>query len=272
MRRKVFRVVGTFLILAWPSLLPSYCDSQIIRVSDIVYGIADGVELKLDLARPSTGKGPFPALVYIHSGGWGYYSGFSKSECSLLIEKAAGKGYVAVAVDFRQLTRHWDDGKLTWKYPFPAQVYDLKCAVRWLRANSRKYNIDSNHVGADCGNLTLTSRIEAAVSSAGATDMVSAYSLGPLLLDALLGGPPEKFPEVYAKASPLSYVTKDDPPILLINGDEDRDVPPTQARLLDAKLTKVGVLHTLIRKKGRYHEGLWNEDEVWDFLDKNLKK
>jgi dipeptidyl aminopeptidase/acylaminoacyl peptidase len=65
-------------------------------------------------------------------------------------------------------------------------------------------------------------------------------------------------------------VTKDDPPILLISGDLDMTVPVQQAEILDAKLTEVGVPHTLVIKKGYDHVALWDEKEVWEFLDNNL--
>lgn len=291
--RTALIVIGVFLILAWPSSqMNADAAEPPILERDITYCTADGMDLKLDLCRPSTGTGPFPALLYIPSGTWGLDQSYTKAECTYMLSEAASRGYVAVGVEHRRLTFDWQDRTI--KNRFPAQVYDVKCAVRWLRANSKKYNIDPDRIGAvgwssgghlalmlaltdksdglegDCGDMTYSSRIQAAVSSAGPTELVSLYSQAPAVTTALLGGPLEKLPDVYAKASPLTYVTKDDPPILLIHGDMDTHVSPQQAELLDAKLTEVGVSHTLVIKKGYDHVALWDEKEVWKFLDDNL--
>ena len=270
----------------------AYADEPPILERDITFATADGIDLKLDLCRPSTGTGPFPALIYIPGAGWGFYPESSKANCARVISEAASRGYVAVAVEHRRLAFDWDTRKP--KHRFPEQVHDVKCAVRWLRANSEKYHVDSERIGAvgsssgghlalmlaltdksdglegACGDMTYSSRIQAAVSSAGITELVSCYSKDPVLMAAFLGDSPEKIPDVYAKASPLTYVTKDDPPILLIHGDVDELVPLQQAELLDAKLTEVGVPHTLVIKKGYTHLALWHEKEVWEFLNGNL--
>jgi len=286
-------VLGVVLILAWPySQMNAYAAGPPILERDITFCTADGIDLKLDLCRPSTGTGPFPALLFIASGAWGLEQGFTKDECAYMLLEAASRGYVAVGIEHRRLAYDWDTRTI--KHRFPEQVYDAKGAVRWLRASSRKYNIDPDRIGAvgwssaghlalmlaltdnsdglegDCGDMTCSSRIQAAVSSAGPTDMVTLYSRAPALTTALLGGPPEKLPDLYGKASPLTYVTKDDPPVLLISGDLDTNVPLQQAEILDAKLTEVGVPHTLVIKKGYYHVALWDEKEVWDFLDDSL--
>jgi len=291
--RTAFKIIGAFLILAGPySQINAYADEPPILERDITFATADGIDLKLDLCRPSTGTGPFPALIYIPGTGWGFYPESSKAECARVISEAASRGYVAVAVEHRRLAFDWDTRKP--KHRFPEQVHDVKCAVRWLRANSENYHVDSERIGAvgfssgghlalmlaltdksdglegDCGDMTYSSRIQAAVSSAGSTELVSRYSQEPVLIAAFLGDSPEKIPDVYAKASPQTYVTKDDPPILLIHGDVDEQVSLQQAELLDAKLTEMGVPHTLVIKKGYLHIALWHENEVWEFLDDNL--
>jgi acetyl esterase/lipase len=291
--RTTLKIIGISLILAWSySQMNAYAAEQPILERDITFCTADGIDLKLDLCRPSKGTGPFPALLYIPSGTWGLSASFSKTECTYMLAEAASRGYVAVGVEHRRLAFDWDTRTI--KNRFPDQVYDVKCAVRWLRANSEKYQIDCDRIGAvgwssaghlalmlaltdksdglegDCGDMTCSSRIQAAVSSGGPTELVSLYSRAPALTTAFLGGPPEKFPDAYAKASPLTYVTNDDPPILLIHGDLDELVPLQQAELLDAKLTEVTVPHTLVIRKGYTHVALWDDKEVWKFLDDNL--
>jgi acetyl esterase/lipase len=96
----------------------------------ITYVVANGVELKLDLARPSTGKGPFSALIFLAGTGWGYDGGGGRIQHYYQIREAADHGYVAATVDYRAAQQV----KLgEFKNVFPAQVYDVKAAVRWLR-------------------------------------------------------------------------------------------------------------------------------------------
>jgi acetyl esterase/lipase len=269
---------------------------EINTIFDITYGKVGDVGLALDLARPIIGEGPFPVSVFIFGGGW---NTGSRTQFHLGMWKAAEQGYMAVTVDYR-LTWEKENGKT--KYPFPAQVHDVKCAVRWLRDNAEKYNIDPDRIGAigyssgghlalmlgltdssdglegECGKLNYSSRVQAVVSLAGPTELVSLYQESTPQIESfvkyLLDGTPEEVPEQYKRASPLTYVSKDDSPVLIIHGDMDVDVPPRQAELLDAKMKEVGVSNTLIIKKDRGHGGItsfWYYDAVWDFLDEHLK-
>lgn len=264
----------------------------------IIYGKGGDVELKLDLARPGRGEGPFPALVFIFGGSW--WTG-SRAQFSYQIREAAERGYVAVSVDYR-LTSVRESGKV--KYPFPAQVHDVKCAVRWLRANATEYKIDPDHIGAagwssgahlalmlgltdasdglegECGDLNYSSRVQAVVSLAGPTAFITfdeeiRYFPIPSSI-ALIGGTPEEVPEQARMASPLTYVSKDDPPVLIIHGDRDPQVPPKQAELLDAKMKEVGASHTLILVTGAGHDAtqlvnFYEDYPLWDFFDRHLK-
>ena len=256
----------------------------------ITYAAADGVELKLDLARPSTGKGPFPTLIFFAGNGWGYFGGSigTRTVHNLLIVEAAKRGYVGATVDYRAADQK----------PFPAQVYDVKAAVRWLRANAEKYDIDPHHIGAagwssgghlalmlgltdasdglegDGANMDYSSRVQAVVSAGGITELASCYKdswIAKGFVGAFIGASPEQAPDRYKAASPVTYVTRDDPPILLIHGDKDYEVPFSQAVLLDAKLQEAGVIHTLIVRKGSGHTDFLGDPEVLDFFDKYLK-
>src|SRR5438270_2558393 len=102
---------------------------------DIVYGKAGGEELKLDLARPAKGEGPFPLVVCLHGGAWqiGHRSA-QHPRLSLLAEH----GYVAAAVGYRLAPKH----------PYPAQIEDAKSAVRFLRAHAKEYLTDPKRVAA----------------------------------------------------------------------------------------------------------------------------
>lgn len=263
----------------------------------ITYATVDGQPLQLDLARPAEGEGPFPALVFIHGGGWrgGHRIGYAKA-----IEAAAQRGYVAVTVSYR-LTKADASGKLV--HQFPEQVHDVKCAVRWLRANAEKYKVDPKRIGATGGSagghlslmLGLTdasaklegdegygeqsSRVQAVVNIFGPTDMPHLHktSQGAApILEGFLGGKPDDKPEAYKASSPIEYVSKDDPPVLTIHGTADTLVPPDQAERLDQAMRNAGVPHTLMLLQGQGH-GFQGEmaakaaNASFAFFDKHLK-
>src|SRR5215472_6195013 len=105
---------------------------------DVPYGEAGGEKLLLDLYLPAdSGSRPRPAVVLLHGGGW---SGFDKSTMRGMGNFLARCGFVAASVDYRLFhgnQNHW-----------PVQLDDVQLAVRWLRANAGKYNIDPHHIGA----------------------------------------------------------------------------------------------------------------------------
>ncbi|MGA2481207.1 MAG: alpha/beta hydrolase [Spirochaetia bacterium] len=255
--------------------------------NDITFGKGGDVDLTLDLARPE-GNGPFPAIVFIHGGSW--LQG-SKADYDYPLQKAAARGYVAVTVNYRLTYETLANGKA--RYPFPAQIKDVKCAVRWLRANAGKYRIDPDHIGVlgfsagghlalllgltqpsdgfegDGGYAEYSSRVQAVVNSSGPTELGSSSTADAFT--RFLGGTYAQVPEAYAKASPVTYVRKDGPPVLTIHGDKDDVVSLTQAQDLDAKMKAVGASHTLVVKKGAGHTSFHEEKAAWDFFDRNLK-
>lgn len=288
--RAAFWLPVAVLIVASTSGQILNAQGNIVLQKAITYGKGGNADLKLDLARPAQGKGPFPALICLGGGGW---AEMSRNDYYPEIIQAANKGFVAVTVDYR-VTNIKENGKV--KYPFPAQVYDAKSAVRWLRANAGKYGIDSDHIGAigfsagahialmlgltepsdglegESENMQYSSRVQAVVNQSGPTELVSMYKTAFTYLFDLLGGTPEQFPELYKKASPLTYVRKDSPPVLTIHGENDLEVPLKQAELLDEKMKQAGAFHVLIIKKGLGHRSSPLDDTVWDFLDKFLRE
>ncbi|NQU23312.1 MAG: alpha/beta hydrolase [Candidatus Nealsonbacteria bacterium] len=270
--------------------------AEIVEKENITYGAGGDRALKLDLARPE-GDGPFPAIIFVHGGGWrgGDRAGYRRE-----IVEAARRGYVAVTVSYR-LTEPDDKGKA--KFPFPAQVNDVKCAVRWLRANAKKFHVDPKRIGAtggsagghlslmlgltdasaklegDGGHADRSSRVAAVVNYFGPTDMIalSRTSDGARpIVASFLGGTPEEVRETFLAASPTTYVSKDDPPVLSLHGADDTLVPPEQARLLDEKMKAAGVPHTLMILEGQKH-GFHGEGSakakaaMYAFFDKHLK-
>lgn len=265
---------------------------------NLVYGKVGDRELKLDMARPATGDGPFPAILFIHGGGW---SGGNRERWKTEIVDAAQRGFVAVTVSYR-LTEPDKSGKAT--NPFPAAVNDVKCAARWLRANAAKYQVNPNKFGAagdsagghlslmlgltdasaklegDGGSPDQSSRVQAVVNIFGPTDMRELHRTCPdaaPIVAKFLNGTPDEAAENYRASSPITYASKTSAAVLTIHGTDDKLVPPGQAELLDRKLKEVGGSHTLLLIEGEGHGFLKREsrvkqrDEMYAFFIRQLK-
>ena len=241
---------------------------------------------------PDAPVAPMPVIVYVHGGGW--ESG-NKADALWQLIPFAQKGYFCVTVDYRLI------GEAAW----PAQIEDCKCAVRFLRAKAAEFNIDPQHVGAwgasAGGHLVAlmgtaadakelegkggwadqSSRVQAVCDWFGPTDLtvIASQSAGGLLsqrgnpVEHLLGGPPADLPEKARQASPITYVTPDAPPFLIMHGDKDTLVPMAQSELLRDALAKAKVEAKLEVVKGAGH-GFGSPELtklVMDFFDSHLK-
>jgi acetyl esterase/lipase len=250
---------------------------EVVIEKDIVYGHSDGVDLKLDLAKPPSGQGPFPALVCIHGGAWQMGE---KSAYEPVIRQLASYGYVAAAVEYRLAPAH----------KWPAQIEDVKCAVRYLRAHAKDLNIDPAKMGAvgdsagghlslllglmdpkdglegTGGNPEQSSKVQAVANFYGPTDL-RVWRLTPeadaelkksggkdsntWLVDLL--GTSDRAAPVMAQMSPITYVDAGDSPIITFHGTADPLVPIEQAKLLHAALEKAGVTQKLVPMEGAGH-------------------
>ncbi len=243
--------------------LPSYQD--IIVQKDIVYATMDGVDLKLDMAKPAVTDGPVPGIVLIHDSWRG-----DRGQMFSFMRVAALRGYVAVTIDYRGETLH----------EFPAQVTDVACAVRWLRANATKHGLDSSRIGVMgvgggarnalligfmdeshplygvCEYSEHSSRVQAIVNMSGATEMRRFYETSTMTFHVVpatvqevivinLGGEPEAIPDRYSEASPVTHISADDPPVLTIHREDSASLPFEQAELMDARLKEHGIPHTI---------------------------
>ena len=258
---------------------------------DIAY-VADGHERqKLDLYIPDEGEN-LPLIIWIHGGAW--RGGDKKNYIRREYLKA---GYAGASINYR-LSQH---------AIFPAQIEDVKAAVRWLRANAETYRLDPDrfaawgssaggHLVAMLGttgdvnefevgeNLEVSSRVQAVVDYFGPTDFLQmdAQSLPDgLVHDApdspesqLVGGPIQEHKVRVAKANPITYVSEDDSPFLIIHGDRDKLVPYQQSVLLKDALEKAGVPVTFYKVEGGGH-GWFRDPKVPEltkaFLEKHLK-
>lgn len=249
-------------------------ENDVVIEKDMVYGKGGVTDLHLDLARPNDGQGPYPALVFVHGGGWqlGHRSMYLDD-----IERAAKRGYVAIAITYR-LTE--PDEQKRPRIPFPAQIEDVKCAVRWLRGNAAKYHVDPSRIGAtggsagghlslllgvtdashklegSGGNGDQSSRVQAVVNFYGPTELTrlveTSPKAGPLVV-TLMNGLPMDLKAEYQLASPVTHVSPDDPPVLTIHGDKDPLVPIEQAMLFDEAMKRAGVSHNLMIIEGAGH-------------------
>jgi len=233
---------------------------------DIVYGKAGDVALKLDLAIPSVGEGPFPLVVCIHGGAWrmGNKRAFHGRMPDLV-----RNGYVAASVAYRFCP----------KYRFPAQVEDVKCAVRFLRANAAKYKIDPTRVAAmgssAGGHLSLmlglmdpmdgldesggspgqSSKVQAVVNYYGPSDFtkVDMWSHVQIKLVSDFLGTKDANAPIVRRSSPITYINKGDPPVLTFQGTKDPLVPLAGSKRLHAALKAAGVREHLEIFEGAGH-------------------
>lgn len=221
---------------------------------NIEFGKGGDQPLTLHLAMPEKLDKPAPCIVVIHGGAW---RAGDKSQHIQQIFDFARKGYVSVSVGYRFCPKH----------VFPAQVEDVKCAVRFLRANAEKYHIDPDRFGAvgfsagahlsmmlgvmgkddglegSGGSPDQSSKVQAVVAFFGPTDF-NAEDIPPVsigLLNDFVGATKENDKGERKKASPITYVTKDDAPLLIFQGTKDPLVPHTQAYKMTDVMTAAGV-------------------------------
>jgi acetyl esterase/lipase len=286
-------VCGTSLAIGflWLSAVSCRGDepAQAAVELDVVYTKAGADELKLDIARPTGKEGVFPAVLVIHGGGW---RGGNKSDVRQVMGDLTKRGYVAVSPQYRFCP----------KSVFPAQVHDVKAAVRFIKANAKKYQVDPDRIGAmgfsAGGHLALMlgvtgpedglegevsagapdSRVKAVVNYFGPTDLAAKDipDISKPLVKAFLGGTAEEKPEVAAKASPLTFVSKDDAPVLTFQGTKDPLVPYSQAIKLAGAMDAAGVSGRVELLIGGSHgwggaEMDRTESETFQFLDRHLK-
>ncbi len=270
-----------------PAALREKVDVQ----GDVEYGKAGERSLKLDVIKPKVAsEKPRACIVWIHGGGW--QNGNKSSGTARLAGLVATGNYVGVLVGYR----------LTDEASWPGQIHDCKAAIRWVRANAKTLDIDAEKIGVwgssagghlvsmlgtsgdvkelegKNGTPDVSSRVACVVDFCGPSDFLAISKDNPKLNDPagpvykLLGGPISEKQDAAKSASPVTYVSADDPPFLIVHGTEDRTVAIKQAELLHAAQKKAGNKTTFVKITGGGHGigGPKVEERVQAFLAKHL--
>lgn len=234
---------------------------------DITYCHAANVALKMDVYYPAKANAAaWPAIVFVHGGAW--MSGDKATTDGLRdIPEMVRRGYLVASVNYR----------LAPQFQFPAQIEDVKCAVRYLRAHAATYHFDPSRLGAwgasAGGHLVAllgltddklwiepngeyadqTSRIQAVVDLYGPSDMTQVFPGASGLIDERVFGAVSKRDRRLAAASPVTYISPGAPPFLLIHGDQDDLVPLSQSEELYGRLKEASISVQLVVVKNAGH-------------------
>jgi len=265
---------------------------QTVRIElDLPYAATENVRQRLDLYLPKARKHnkPLPVVAHLHGGGWQFGN------------KSGGYRYVGPLVESGEYAGVSIGYRLTNEACWPAQIHDCKAAIRWLRANAAKYNLDPDRIGVTgtsagghlsamlgtSGNDTnlegtlgehtkQSSRVTCVVDHFGPSDFRAFLMvLDPTLaVTKLLGGPPRDKLDLALAASPVTHVTSDDAPFLLIHGTRDPIVPFGQSEVLYAALIKAKVDAKLVAVEGGGHGNFGSAEvaaRMRAFFDKHLR-
>ena len=230
---------------------------------DVTYCTPNNIPQKMDVYYPAAG-GPWPVIFYVHGGGW---NAGDKAE-GVGWRGMNDRGFLVISVNYRLAS---------YENKIPEMISDIKCAMRYLRAHATEYNLDANHIGAvgasagghlvallgtadssagwDSGEyVDQSSRVEAVVSMSGFSDFTRVmYNSIATAVYYAVGVLPGSNSPLNVAASPVTYITPDDPPFLIIHGDKDGIAPLEQSQILDAKLRGAGVPSTLVIVKNGDH-------------------
>jgi acetyl esterase/lipase len=264
---------------------------NVVAERDVEYAKAGDVSLKLDIYRPKAeATAPRACIVWIHGGGW--QGGNKTGGVARVAPLVATGDYVGVSVGYR----------LTDVATWPAQIHDCKAAIRYVRANATRLGIDPGKIGVwgssagghlvsllgtsgdvkelegNLGTTGVSSRVNCVVDFCGPSDFLLFGTQSPRLnepgqpLYKLFGGPLKDKQDEARQASPVTYVSKDDPPFLIVHGTADNTVNIRQAERLYEAEKEAGVNTTFVKMQGGGHAigGREIETRVKAFLDRHL--
>lgn len=253
---------------------------------------------QLDIYLPAGGKKSHPLLVWVHGGAWMLNDKYA--DMGYMQETIRGlvdRGYAIASIDYRHSTTA----------VFPAQVQDCNQALSFLYDNAARYNLDKNRIGligfsagghlASLMALSANNNISAFYKAGsrpvkvkcvldfyGPSDFMMLASLPDSSINndrnpvsILLGAMPVNRPDLARRASPVTYVDKNDPPFLIVQGEKDESVPNTQSIVLTSWLKIAGVKNELVMVPDAPHYGQmfdasWIREKLFLFLGNNLLK
>lgn len=293
-RTKLRAAVAASAAAAWfYSAAPAAADTVIKTTKDVEYARAGDQPLRLDLYEPAAAKAPL--VVYVHGGAWE-----RGAKTPMPLAGLVERGYAIASLDFRPASAA----------PFPGQVHDIKAAIRFLRGAAARYTYDARRiavVGASSGGhlaavvglsngqadlegtlgdyRSESSAVQAIVSYFGASNLTTIlaqstpFGLGirEPALRTLLGASPKENEAAARRASPVFLVDAADPPLLLLHGDQDPQMPINQSHELQGQYERVGLMADLIVVHGAGHGGdafysQQNLDRVAAFLGTHLRR
>ena len=253
-----FFLITSFILFGTIGYSVSGCVSNGL-CSDITYLTVSGTNVKLDLFHPTKGATTLPVVVYIHGGAWVAGDKSAWNDSGIVKKLKDSKKFVVISVNYRLAGRGVDPSIIEYPMqvgaPFPAQIYDLKAAVRWIRANATEYGINSKKIGVlgvsaggqlasllgtsggitslegTLGNNNRSSLVQAAAVVAAPEYFYSTNPAEKVLSDSViwfmydyLGGDPKTSASAQTtaiNAAPVTYITADDPKFFIIHGDKD---------------------------------------------------
>ncbi len=243
-------VTAVIAMICWQASVRA---ADVVKQVDITYATVNGQTLQLDLHMPAKSATAPKLIVWVHGGAWR-----AGSKNDMPLGALIPDGYAIASVDYR----------LSPVARFPAQVHDIKAAIRFLRAKQSHYGLDARQVsiaGSSAGghlaalvgvtnghaelegkvgeHLDQSSSVQAIIDLFGPTNFDTiltqstphGLSVRVPALQLLLGGQPVDVPELAKLASPVAHVDDKDPPLLLIHGDQDPQVPINQSHELHAR-------------------------------------
>ncbi|MEN8117791.1 MAG: alpha/beta hydrolase [Bacteroidota bacterium] len=257
---KMAYALGTLKLIDTEPHVPE----TITKHNNIVYKIAGNDTLRIDIYQHQNINKPAPLLIFIHGGSW---KGGNKDDYRRYLVDFAQQGYITATVSYR----------FSQQAKFPAAVNDVKCAVKWLKQNADEYMIDTEKIAViggsagahlammvgyspdvpefenECAGTGVDSRVQAVVDIYGPADLTAKIAIESDVVYKFLGKSYSEAPDLYIKASPINYLSKDDPPTLIFHGTIDKTVPVNQSDKLKAALDKEGIEAEYHRLKGWPH-------------------
>jgi acetyl esterase/lipase len=279
-KSKPVKLIVVLALLVAPLTAPAQTLPAHYRVTNNVPYVTGGLFRQwLDLYHVPSNPAPTPVVLWLHGGGWA--SGDENNPRAL----ALTNHNIAVAAVSYRYTTNPPPSPYPPSLPHPAQIQDVKSAIRWLRANAAQFNLDPNRVGIwgfsagghlsaltgatghtnlfDVGeHLAQSSRVQAVVDMTGPTDLLQAPTTVPGFdYDRwLLGDYATNTPPTLATVNPIPFVRRDAPPFLILHGEADPNVNILASQLLHAAITNAGGSATFLRLPGVGHTIPANQD------------